>query len=64
MGESTRQARGVPARGPGQPHPRHGRRRRPDEGLREVVDEEKAEEDAIRMLKGEFTLDDFLEQIR
>jgi len=28
-----------------------------------VVDEEKAEEDAMRMLQGDFTLDDFLEQI-
>jgi signal recognition particle subunit SRP54 len=28
-----------------------------------VVDEEKAEEDAKRMLQGQFTLDDFLEQI-
>jgi len=28
-----------------------------------VVDEKKAEEDAARMLSGEFTLDDFLEQI-
>ena len=30
----------------------------------EVVDKEKAEEDAVRMLTGEFTLDDFLEQVR
>lgn len=30
----------------------------------EVVDEKKAEEDAIRMLKGQFTLHDFLVQIR
>jgi signal recognition particle subunit SRP54 len=30
----------------------------------EVVDEKKAEEDAKRMLKGQFTLDDFLEQIQ
>jgi signal recognition particle subunit SRP54 len=30
----------------------------------EVVDEKKAEEDALRMLKGEFTLNDFLGQIR
>ena len=30
----------------------------------EVVDEKKADEDAMRMLEGEFTLDDFLEQIR
>src|SRR5882724_1518173 len=30
----------------------------------EVVDKKKAEEDAARMLQGEFTLDDFLEQIR
>ncbi len=29
----------------------------------EVVDEKKAEEDAKRMLKGQFTLDDFLEQL-
>jgi signal recognition particle subunit SRP54 len=29
----------------------------------EVVDEKKAEEDAKRMLQGQFTLDDFLEQI-
>lgn len=29
----------------------------------QVVDEEKAEEDAKRMLQGQFTLDDFLEQI-
>jgi signal recognition particle subunit SRP54 len=28
-----------------------------------VVDEEKAEADAKRMLQGQFTLDDFLEQI-
>ena len=28
-----------------------------------VVDEKKAEEDAMRMLQGDFTLDDFLEQI-
>ena len=30
----------------------------------EVVDQKKAEEDAARMLQGEFTLDDFLNQIR
>lgn len=30
----------------------------------DVVDKKKAEEDAMRMLQGEFTLDDFLEQIR
>jgi signal recognition particle subunit SRP54 len=30
----------------------------------EVVDEEKAEEDATRMLKGQFNMADFLEQIR
>ena len=30
----------------------------------EVVDEEKAEEDAVRMLKGKFDMKDFLEQIR
>ena len=29
----------------------------------EVVDEEKAEEDAVRMLKGKFDMKDFLEQI-
>ena len=29
----------------------------------EVVDEEKAEEDAVRMLKGKFDMQDFLEQI-
>jgi signal recognition particle subunit SRP54 len=29
-----------------------------------VVDEKKAEEDAMRMLKGAFTLDDFLEQLQ
>jgi signal recognition particle subunit SRP54 len=30
----------------------------------EVVDEEKAERDAARMLKGRFTLEDFLEQVK
>ena len=30
----------------------------------EVVDEKKAEEDAKRMLQGQFTLDDFLEQLQ
>src|SRR5262245_51842382 len=30
----------------------------------EVVDQKKAAEDAMRMLEGQFTLDDFLEQIR
>lgn len=30
----------------------------------EVVDEKKAEEDAMRMLQGDFSLDDFLKQIR
>jgi signal recognition particle subunit SRP54 len=30
----------------------------------EVVDEEKAEQDARRMLRGQFTLDDFLEQLQ
>jgi signal recognition particle subunit SRP54 len=30
----------------------------------EVIDEKKAQEDAARMLGGDFTLDDFLEQIR
>ncbi len=30
----------------------------------EVVDQKKAEEDAMKMLEGNFTLDDFLEQIR
>jgi signal recognition particle subunit SRP54 len=30
----------------------------------EVIDQKKAEEDAMRMLGGEFTLEDFLEQVR
>jgi signal recognition particle subunit SRP54 len=30
----------------------------------EVIDQKKAEEDAMRMLQGEFTLDDFLEQVK
>ena len=30
----------------------------------EVVDQKKADEDAMRMLQGDFTLDDFLEQMR
>jgi signal recognition particle subunit SRP54 len=30
----------------------------------EVIDTKKAEEDALRMLKGEFTLEDFLNQVR
>ncbi|MFO0678057.1 MAG: signal recognition particle protein [Polyangiaceae bacterium] len=30
----------------------------------EVIDQEKAQEDALRMLSGRFTLDDFLEQVR
>src|SRR5580693_9582748 len=30
----------------------------------EVIDQKKAAEDAMRMLEGEFTLDDFLEQVR
>src|SRR5206468_139485 len=30
----------------------------------DVVDKKKAEEDAARMLSGEFTLEDFLEQVR
>ena len=30
----------------------------------EVVDQKKAEEDAVRMMSGQFTLDDFLNQIR
>src|SRR4029077_14899027 len=29
----------------------------------DVVDEEKAEQDAVRMLKGKFDMNDFLEQI-
>ncbi len=33
-------------------------------GFEEVVDEKKAEEDAMRMLAGNFTLSDFLNQIR
>ena len=33
-GRGARQARGVPARGPREPHPRLRRHRRPDEGLR------------------------------
>jgi signal recognition particle subunit SRP54 len=32
--------------------------------FQEVVDHKKAEQDAVRMLQGEFTLDDFLEQVR
>jgi signal recognition particle subunit SRP54 len=32
--------------------------------FQEVIDEEKAAEDAMRMLSGKFTLDDFLEQVR
>src|SRR2546425_9762245 len=30
----------------------------------EVVDQKKAAEDAMRMLEGQFTLDDFLDQVR
>ncbi|MGC4090943.1 MAG: signal recognition particle protein [Polyangiaceae bacterium] len=33
-------------------------------GFEDVVDQKKAEEDAARMMSGEFTLDDFLNQIR
>ncbi len=32
--------------------------------FQDVVDEEKAAEDAMKMLQGDFTLDDFLDQIR
>jgi signal recognition particle subunit SRP54 len=32
--------------------------------FQEVIDHKKAEQDAMRMLQGEFTLDDFLEQVR
>src|SRR5690349_22207646 len=32
--------------------------------FKQVVDTEKAEEDALRMLKGKFDMQDFLEQIR
>ena len=34
------------------------------QNFEEVIDEKKAEEDAARLLQGEFTLEDFLEQIR
>jgi signal recognition particle subunit SRP54 len=34
------------------------------QNFEEVIDQKKAEEDAARLLQGEFTLDDFLEQIR
>ena len=30
----------------------------------EVIDQKKAEKDAARLLQGDFSLDDFLEQIR
>ncbi|MGZ3418856.1 MAG: signal recognition particle protein [Polyangiales bacterium] len=33
-------------------------------GFEEVVDKKKAEEDALRMLQGQFTLDDFANQVR
>lgn len=34
------------------------------QGFEEVVDKKQAEQDALRMLSGEFTLDDFLNQVR
>lgn len=34
------------------------------QGFEEVIDQKKAEEDALRMMQGNFTLDDFLNQIR
>ncbi|HVY49787.1 MAG TPA: signal recognition particle protein, partial [Minicystis sp.] len=34
------------------------------QNFEDVIDQKKAEEDAARLLQGEFTLDDFLEQIR
>jgi signal recognition particle subunit SRP54 len=34
------------------------------QNFEEVVDQKKAEEDALRMMSGQFTLDDFLNQIR
>jgi len=41
-----------------------GRHRRLVKDFEQVVDAEKAEEDALRMLKGKFDMQDFLEQIR
>jgi signal recognition particle subunit SRP54 len=34
------------------------------QNFEEVIDQKKAEEDAARLLQGDFTLDDFLEQVR
>ena len=34
------------------------------QGFEEVIDQKKAEEDAARLLQGDFTLEDFLEQVR
>jgi signal recognition particle subunit SRP54 len=34
------------------------------QGFEDVIDEKKAEQDAARLLQGDFTLEDFLEQIR
>jgi signal recognition particle subunit SRP54 len=34
------------------------------QNFEEVIDEKKAEEDAARLLQGDFTLEDFLEQVR
>jgi signal recognition particle subunit SRP54 len=34
------------------------------QGFEEVIDEKKAEEDAARLLQGDFSLEDFLEQVR
>ena len=64
MGESVGSSGGVPPRRHGEPHPRRGDVVGLIQQFEDVVDEEKgAEQDAVRMLKGKFDMNDFQEQL-
>ncbi len=64
-GREARRLRAVPPRSPGEPHPRHGRRahassRRPRRSTRRT----RPRQAAAKLLEGQFTLDDFLDQMQ
>jgi signal recognition particle subunit SRP54 len=60
----ARGLRAVSSRAHGVAHSRHGRRRQPRRKAAEAVELEDAKRMEEKMRKGEFTLEDFLEQLR
>ena len=63
-GEKLERLRALPPRPHGLAHPRHGRRPVAIEKAEQQVDEDEAEELERKLRKNEFTLEDFLDQLK